>query len=300
MANKKSLKILGYLMMLLGVTLPLYAFSNLALDGIENQRAYAEYVSSRQEMNGEEARLKREQMIKQYQQQTSGDAKTYVDPFGSNDFKMQYTDWQDETVFGYLRVPSLDIAKPIRLGASYGHLSEGVAQVYGTDLPVGGVGTRSVIAGHRGWFTDAMFIQLGEMAAGDMVYVELPDKVLSYQVQDVEIIRASEPDKLAPVADKDMLTLLTCDPITPLATMDRLLVNCKRVGTLPADAFAMKASVDKVAPTANGEQTGATAIDTQPVKKSVAWIRYGIDGVTIFLALLWLGVFWRMLGVIRR
>ncbi|WP_306489455.1 sortase, partial [Anaerococcus octavius] len=64
------------------------------------------------------------------------------------------------TPFAYLSIPKLDKHLPLYLDASLDHISTGVAQVDGTSIPIGGAGTRSVIAGHRGWWTDTMFFML--------------------------------------------------------------------------------------------------------------------------------------------
>ena len=61
--------------------------------------------------------------------------------------------------------------KPIRLDASYEHLDKGVAHIDGTALPTGGVGNRSVIAGHRGWYKDVMFFKSRRFKKKEIKYI---------------------------------------------------------------------------------------------------------------------------------
>lgn len=57
------------------------------------------------------------------------------------------------------------------------------------------------------------------------MYVYRGDKVLDYVVDSSEIIFPYEWEKLKPVDNVDMLTLLTCEPKRP-PSQKRLLVNC--------------------------------------------------------------------------
>lgn len=152
-----------------------------------------------------------------------------VDPFDLEKFRTADPTGADrDTPFGYLVIPKLDVKNFLYLGADEQHLMEGVAQVEGTDLPIGGKSTRSVIAGHRGTHrVSMMFRWLDKLAPGDKIYLYTPEGKLTYAVTDQEIILPSQNEKLLPVPGKDMITLLTCDPF-PYNT-HRLLVNAERV-----------------------------------------------------------------------
>ena len=127
---------------------------------------------------------------------------------------------------------------PLYLDATLEHISKGVAQVAGTAIPVGGKGTRSAIAGHRGWWGDTMFLYVDELESGDYIYIERANETMRYVVSDKEIIGPYDWSKLAPRGDLDMITLLTCSPFLP-PRPDRLLVNAVRDESGPAEEFKL-------------------------------------------------------------
>ncbi|MGJ3509915.1 class C sortase [Enemella sp. A6] len=165
-----------------------------------------------------------------------------VDPF-STELDEQANPLADEDgEFAHIIIPSIALSQPVYLGASYDNMAKGLAQVEGTSLPVGGEGTRSVIAGHNGWYNNHFLLFADRLEPGDRIYVVVLGKVLAYEVVDSEVILPSEGEKLAAVADRDMLTLLTC---TPAPVNDkRLLVNSVRVPHEDADSTESAGSND--------------------------------------------------------
>ena len=161
------------------------------------------------------------------------------DPFTTEDYENKYEMFRTtNTPFAYLSIPKLDKYLPIYLDATNEHISKGVAQVAGTAIPIGGPGTRSAIAGHRGWWGDTMFLYVDELESGDYIYIERADQTMRYVVSDKEIIGPYDWDKLAPRGDLDMITLLTCSPFLP-PRPDRLLVNAIRDESGPAEEFKL-------------------------------------------------------------
>ncbi|MFB0918787.1 MAG: class C sortase [Clostridiaceae bacterium] len=125
--------------------------------------------------------------------------------------------------FAMLSIPKIEVDLPIYLGASDWHLQMGAAQVSGTSLPIGGMGTRSVIAGHRGWMGIPFFRNLDKLKPGDTIVIEVLGKKLNYKIVDLQVIAPNDNDQLLPNPDKDMVTLLTCHPY--MINNERLLVN---------------------------------------------------------------------------
>ena len=226
MKNRK-LRLIGYLFMLIGISLPLYTFTNLVYNDYKSKSMYEDFKKSQSNISEEELN-KLEEEIKNYNKNLKNT--TIVDPFSNNEYKTVNEFKKDDHhgVFAYIRIPAINVYKPIRLDASYEHLDKGVAHIDGTALPTGGVGNRSVIAGHRGWYKDVMFLNLGDLKKVVKVYIERAWKTLTYVVTDTEIIKPYEGEKLFPIANRDMLTLLTCDPATPPSPY-RLLLNCDRL-----------------------------------------------------------------------
>lgn len=223
----RKIKIVGYLFMILGLSLPLYTFTNLFFNDYRQKSMYEEFKSLQEKMR-EEEKSQLENSIKKYNNNVK--SSSIVDPFSNEEYNTVYEFKKDDPdgVFAYIRIPAINLYKPIRLDASYKHLDKGVAHIDGTALPTGGMGNRSVIAGHRGWYKDVMFLNISKLKKGDKVYIERAGKTLTYVVSNTEIIKPYEWEKLEPEKDRDILTLLTCDPAIPPSPY-RMLVNCDRL-----------------------------------------------------------------------
>lgn len=216
------LKIVGYLLMIVGLLLPLLLFSNMTVHEVREFFAYQSYKKTESGFSKKE-----EEVIEHYQEAVRSGQLATVDPFAETRKDEQSVSDFGDRIIGYLSIPSLEIRQPIRVGASDSHLDQGVAVVSGTDLPFGGLDRRSVLAGHRSWYSDLRFFRLNEMREGDEIFVEIGEKVVIYRVKNTEIIKATDWQKLLPIEKQDVLTLLTCDPLVPPFDY-RLLVNAYR------------------------------------------------------------------------
>ncbi|ATZ03147.1 class C sortase [Streptococcus suis] len=216
------LKIVGYLLMIVGLLLPLLLFSNMTVHEVREFFAYQSYKKTESGFSQKE-----EEIIEHYQEVVRSGQLATVDPFAETRKDEQSVSDFGDRIIGYLSIPSLEIRQPIRVGASDSHLDQGVAVVSGTDLPFGGLDRRSVLAGHRSWYSDLRFFRLNEMREGDEIFVEIGEKVVTYRVKNTEIIKATDWQKLLPIEKQDVLTLLTCDPLVPPFDY-RLLVNAYR------------------------------------------------------------------------
>ncbi|MFM0598714.1 class C sortase [Streptococcus suis] len=216
------LKIVGYLLMIVGLLLPLLLFSNMTVNEVREFFAYQSYKKTESGFSKKE-----EEVIEHYQEAVRSGQLATVDPFAETRKDEQSVSDFGDTIIGYVSIPSLEIRQPIRVGASDSHLDQGVAVVSGTDLPFGGRDRRSVLAGHRSWYSDLRFFRLNEMREGDEIFVEIGEKVVTYRVKNTEIIKATDWQKLLPIEKQDVLTLLTCDPLVPPFDY-RLLVNAYR------------------------------------------------------------------------
>ncbi|HEL2055459.1 TPA: class C sortase [Streptococcus suis] len=217
-----KLKIVGYLLMIVGLLLPLVLISNMTVHEVREFFAYQSYKQSESGFSRKE-----EEILEHYQEVVRSGQLATVDPFAEAGKEEQSVADFGDRIIGYLSIPSLEIRQPIRVGASDSHLDQGVAVVSGTDLPFGGLDRRSVLAGHRSWYSDLRFFRLNEMREGDEIFVEIGEKLVTYRVKNTEIIRATDWQKLLPIEKQDVLTLLTCDPLVPPFDY-RLLVNAYR------------------------------------------------------------------------
>lgn len=252
-----KLKIVGYLLMIVGLLLPLVLISNMTVHEVREFFAYQSYKKSESGFSQKE-----EEVIKHYQEVVRSGQLATVDPFAEAGKEEQSVADFGDRIIGYLSVPSLEIRQPIRVGASDPHLEQGVAVVSGTDLPFGGLHRRSVLAGHRSWYTDLRFFRLNEMREGDEIFIEIGEKVVTYRVKNTEIIKATDWQKLLPIEKQDVLTLLTCDPLVPPFDY-RLLVN----------AYRYQDSSEQVAVSEEKTQSSQVVLETYR-KKGLSFLAY--------------------------
>lgn len=264
----KTRVLIGYLFILLGIFMPLLAFTSMSYREIVANKRYAAFREKDESLTDD---------LKKYNEKvTKGDA-NIIDPFSNEDYKGYYDikGIDKEEVFAYLIIPKLDMKKPIYLDATYKHLDLGVAQVEGTSLPLGGKSTRSVIAGHRGWWGDLMFYNVEKLEAGDDIFIDGRSGLLKYKVTGQEIIDPSDWEKILPIEGRDMVTLLTCHPKRP-PRPKRLLINAERVVEKKAEP------VEKVSE-----------------ERQVSYLKYGIYGVTLVGWLAFIAVFFKMMAYVR-
>ncbi|NQK48941.1 class C sortase [Streptococcus suis] len=273
------LKIVGYLLMIVGLLLPLLLFSNMTVHEVREFFAYQSYKKTESGFSKKE-----EEVIEHYQEAVRSGQLATVDPFAETRKDEQSVSDFGDTIIGYVSIPSLEIRQPIRVGASDSHLDQGVAVVSGTDLPFGGRDRRSVLAGHRSWYSDLRFFRLNEMREGDEIFVEIGEKVVTYRVKNTEIIKATDWQKLLPIEKQDVLTLLTCDPLVPPFDY-RLLVNAYRYHD--SSEQAVSASEEK-------RQSSQAVLESYR-KKGVSFIAY----LTLLGWILFVYLAYKLLKLVR-
>ena len=263
----KTRVLIGYLFILFGIFMPLMAFSSMSYREIIADKRYAAFREKDESVTDD---------LKKYNEDvTKGDI-NIIDPFDNEDYDGYYDikGIDKNEVFAYLIIPKLDMKKPIYLDATYKHLDLGLAQVEGTSLPLGGKSTRAVIAGHRGWWGDLMFYNVEKLEAGDEILIDGRSGLLKYKVTGQEIIDPSDWEKVLPIENKDIVTLLTCHPKRP-PRPKRLLINAERV-------------VEK-------KDSPAPAVQ----ERQVSYLKYAIFGVTLVGWLAFMVVFFKMIGYVR-
>jgi sortase A len=140
----------------------------------------------------------------------------------------------DDGMMGYITISKLDVELPIYHGTSDSVLAVGAGHLEGSSLPVGGIGTHSVIMGHRGLPSAKLFTDLDQMEIGDTFTITVMNQTLTYQVDNIAIVDPDELDLLKIDPDKDYCTLVTCTPYG--INTQRLLVRGVRtenVSVLP-------------------------------------------------------------------
>lgn len=141
-------------------------------------------------------------------------------------------------LMGRIIIPVIGVDLPIYHGTSDAVLAEGIGHLEGSSLPVGGPGTHSVLAGHRGLASSVLFTNLNKVTVGDTFTLSVFGETLTYRVIDTRVVNPDETRELDPVPGKDLVTLVTCTPIG--INSQRILVTGQRV--LPPPAKAAKAA----------------------------------------------------------
>lgn len=138
---------------------------------------------------------------------------------------------EDNGIMGYLSIPKINQKLPIYHGTSDSVLQIGVGHISGTKLPIGGEGTHSVLAAHRGLPSARLFTDIDQLKEGDKFYIHILNEVLAYEVDQIlPMIDKNDMESLAKALQneegQDYVTLFTCTPYG--VNSHRLLVRGHR------------------------------------------------------------------------
>ena len=144
-------------------------------------------------------------------------------------------------VMGYIQIPKFDLKIPVYHTTDEKVLQKGIGHMSGTSLPIGGEGTHAVLSGQRGLPTARLFTDLDQLVVGDKFQLNILDKTLAYEVDQIRIVEPDDFSDLIIQDDKDLCTLFTCTPYG--INTHRLLVRGHRIKTangsvnVPSDAM---------------------------------------------------------------
>lgn len=130
-------------------------------------------------------------------------------------------------IMGYVSIPKLGVEIPIYHGISAEVLNVACGHLEGTSLPVGGENTHCVLSAHRGLPHAKLFTDFDKLEVGDTFTLTVLNRTLTYQVDQIKVVRPDEIDDVQLVAGKDLCTLLTCTPYG--INSHRLLVRGTRI-----------------------------------------------------------------------
>lgn len=135
-------------------------------------------------------------------------------------------------VMARIRIPAIAVDLPVYHGTSEETLRAGVGHLFGSSLPVGGVGSHAVLTGHRGLPEAALFTDLDRVVPGDLVQIDVEGETVTYRIVSSEVFDPTDTDPLLPVAGRDLLTLVTCTPLG--VNSQRIFVTAERIENPPA------------------------------------------------------------------
>ena len=130
-------------------------------------------------------------------------------------------------VMGFITIAKLGVEIPIyhTIGAEVLNIACG--HLEGTSFPVGGESTHCILSAHRGLPHAKLFTDLDKMELGDTFQITVLNQTLTYQVDQIKVVRPNEVDDVQIIQGEDLCTLLTCTPYG--INSHRLLVRGTRI-----------------------------------------------------------------------
>ena len=130
-------------------------------------------------------------------------------------------------VMGFITIQKIGVELPVYHGISPEVLNIACGHLEGSSLPVGGESTHCILSAHRGLPHAKLFTELDKMELGDTFLLTVLDQTLTYQVDQIKVVRPEEISDVQIIQGKDLCTLLTCTPYG--INSHRLLVRGSRI-----------------------------------------------------------------------
>lgn len=222
---------------LAGLLIFLYPVVTQIYSQMTQTRVIDTYEQSLSSISEEEIAEYKNQLT-EYNQSLSGGESRVVDPFaesgnpsnqvaasGVSSFNV-FTE-QLGNVIGTIDIPTINASLPIYEGTSDDILQVGIGWLDNTSFPIGGLGTHSVLTGHRGLPTSRLFTDLPDVEIGDVFYIHVLGETLAYEVAETVVVLPHETEYISIREGEDLVTLITCTPY--MINTHRLLVTGVRI-----------------------------------------------------------------------
>ena len=222
--NRTTWLLIG--MMLLGIAIMAYpTFSNW-WNSFHTSRVIAEYSASVVQYSTDELDAMRE-AARQYNERLLQKENLFV--MSKEDMEEYHSllNIDGSGIMGYLQIPSIHVDIPLYHGTEENVLQTAIGHIDWSSLPVGGIGTHTVVSGHRGLPRAKLFSDLDKLREGDRFTVTVLNRKSCYEVDQIRIVEPTDLSELAIQPDKDYFTLVTCTPYA--INTHRLLIRGHRV-----------------------------------------------------------------------
>lgn len=181
----------------------------------------------------------------------------------------------DSGMMGVLRIPCIDVTLPIFHGTDTDTLQKGIGHLYGSSMPIGGVGTHAVLSAHSGMAGQKMLTDLEQVKEGDVFYIDVLGETLVYRVDSILKVLPNDTAALTIEADSDRVTLVTCTPYG--INSHRLLVRGVRLTEDEAEEASHTAAMDS--------ERRPSTWTTQYLKGLLIGAAFGGVGVAVYVIL---------------
>lgn len=139
-------------------------------------------------------------------------------------------------IMGTVYIPDIGITAPVYHGDKDTVLQIAAGHMEGSSFPTGEAGTHGVIAAHTGMASAKLFTELGKLKDGDMFYIRILDRTLSFTVISCNTVLPDETELLDIPEKEGLVTLVTCTPFG--VNSHRLLVTGRYAGDADTDTAA--------------------------------------------------------------
>ena len=147
----------------------------------------------------------------------------------------------DDGMMGYIEIPKINLTLPVYHGTGDEVLAAGIGHLEWSSLPTGGASTHCCLSGHSGLVNARLFTDLELMEVGDTFILNILDKVLTYEVDQIRTVLPDEVNDLHILNGKDLCTLITCTPYG--INTHRLLVRGHRIENAAGEAHVVSEAV---------------------------------------------------------
>ncbi len=218
--------VLLFILLILGIAIILYPTVSDYYNSFHQSQAIASYSEAMMNVSAED-------YTKEWNAATeyNDELRTLPSRFTMTDEQLAYYESllniTGSGIMGYIEVPKIKVTLPIYHGTDDAVLQIAIGHIEGSSLPVGGVGTHSVLSGHRGLPSAKLFTDLDQMEVGDIFTMRILDEVLTYEVDQILIVLPYDLSALAIDPEQDYCTLVTCTPYG--INSHRMLVRGHRI-----------------------------------------------------------------------
>ena len=232
--KKGKLQMFGLLaLFFIGVGLLVYPSFSDYWNTFHQSRVIMKYADRVSNMNKDEyARLIKE--ANQYNQELQKTGIKWNMTDAEKASYNRYLDFESSGVMGYITIPKINVELPIYHGTSDSILQTSIGHIEGSSLPVGGLGSHTILSGHRGLPSARLFTNLDQLAAGDTFTLTVLNETYTYEVDQIRIVEPTDLSSLQLEPGKDYCTLVTCTPYG--VNTHRLFVRGHRVENVNGNA----------------------------------------------------------------
>lgn len=241
--KKNRSTIILVLIFIVGLSLLLYPSLSDYWNSFHQSRAIATYAEAVADLDDVDYE-KMWQEAEEYNEQLKNKTNRWIMTEEEEEEYNRILDVGGTGIMGYIEIPEIKVSLPIYHGTDEGVLQIAVGHIPGSSLPIGGIGTHSVVSGHRGLPSAKLFTNLDELKEGDIFMIRVLDETLTYEVDQIRIVEPDDLTSLEIDPEQDLCTLVTCTPYG--VNTHRLLVRGHRIENLNDDSIRVTADAMQV------------------------------------------------------